>query len=90
MSNTITFRVDRETVRILRDLTRRGKISKSRAIRDALRAQWQSTAPARQPSAWEIYSQLKIPKVKPYRDTASQVEELLKEKLLAKQGDGTL
>jgi len=90
MGESVTFRLDRDTQRILRDLTRRNKTSKSRAIREALRAHWRATAERHQPTPWEIYSRLKIPKVKPYHDTARNVERLLKEKLLAKYRNGTL
>ena len=90
MGQSVTFRLDRDTQRILRDLTRRNKTSKSRAIREALRAHWDATSQPHQPTAWEVYSRLKIPKVKPYHDTASNVEKLLKERLLAKQRKGTL
>jgi hypothetical protein len=89
MSETITFRLDRDTERALRELTRLSKISKSRAIREAVQSHWHATRHTKAPSAWEIYSQLKIPKVKPYRETASHVEKLLKEKLLAKKRGGT-
>jgi hypothetical protein len=90
MSNTITFRLDPETSRILRDLARREKSSKSRVIRKALRTHWLAAAEDSAPTAWEIYSKLKIPKERPYRDTARQVSRLLKEKLIAKHRDATL
>lgn len=90
MSQTVTLRLDRDTQRILRELTRRSKTSKSRAIREALRAHWHEIAEGQQRTPWEIYSQLKVPNVKPYHDTARNVEKLLREKLLAKYRNGTL
>ncbi len=90
MNRTVTFRLDPETARILKDLKGRHNGSQSGVIKDALRAYWESTAKDSSPSAWEVYSRLKIPKVRPYRDTARHVKELLKEKLLAKHRDGTL
>ncbi len=90
MGETVTFRLDSETEKILNDLVRREKRAKSEVIRDALRAKWNSVCEETRPTAWEVYKTLKIPKARPYRDTARHVEELLKEKLLAKRRDGTL
>jgi len=93
MSETVTLRLDSETARILNDLVRREKRTRSEVIRDALRARWHSAyeeTEETRPTAWEVYRTLKIPKVRPYRDTARQVSKLLKEKLVAKQRDGTL
>jgi len=90
MGETVTFRLDSETERILKDLVRREKRAKSEVIRDALRAKWNSVREDTRPTAWEVYSKLKIPKVRPYRDTARHIDELLKEKLRAKRRDGTL
>ena len=91
MSATVTFRLDLETARILRALTRRDKVSKSRAIKEALRAQWNATGSAPGPSAWEIYTQLKISAARePQRDRARHSESLLKEILIAKRRAGTL
>ncbi len=90
MSTTVTFRLDPDTERILEDLTRREKASRSRVIRKALRTHWLAVAEDSAPTAWEVYSKLKIPKERPYRDTARHVSRLLKEKLVAKRRDGTL
>jgi len=91
MSATVTFRLDPETARILRDLVRRGKTTKSRAVKAALHAHWKSVAKVSAPSAWEVYSQLQIPAaVGPRHDRARHVSRLLKEKLLAKRREGTL
>jgi hypothetical protein len=91
MSATVTFRLDPETARILKDLTRRRKTSKSRAVKEALHAHWKSVVKVSAPSAWEVYSQLNIPApANPRRDRARHVSRLLKEKLLAKRREGTL
>jgi len=90
MSRTVTFRLDPDTARILKDLTRRNGGSKSQAIKEALRAQWESIAQDSGPTAWDVYSKLKIPKVPPYRDTARHYKELLKEKLIAKHRSGAV
>lgn len=90
MSKTITFRLDPETARILKELTRHSNGSKSRVIKEALRERWKSIGENSAPTAWEVYSRLKIPKVRPYRDTARHVSRLLKEKLIAKRRAGTL
>jgi Arc/MetJ-type ribon-helix-helix transcriptional regulator len=90
MSNTVTFRLDTESERILDELTRRKKRSRSGVVREALRTHWQALGEHSKPTAWEVYSKLKISKERPYRDTARNVSKLLKEKLLAKRRDGTL
>jgi hypothetical protein len=89
MKRSVTFRLDPGTARILKELTRRNG-SKSQAVRDALRARYESLQLAGNPTPWEVYSQLKIPKARPYRDTARHIEKLLKERLRAKRRDGTL
>jgi hypothetical protein len=94
MGETVTFRLDPETARILRALTRRRKRTKSAVIKDALRDAWKSDASEARPSAWEAYSQL-YPKFGPTppgpkRDRARNVSRLLKEILLAKRRAGTL
>jgi hypothetical protein len=90
MSATVTFRLDPDTERILDELTHRNKGSRSGVIRQALRTHWMAVVQHSTPAAWEVYSQLKIPKERPYRDTARHVSRLLKEKLIAKRRDGTL
>ncbi len=90
MGDTVTVRLDPETCRILRELTRRNNGSKSRAVREALRAHWETVAAGSAPTAWEVYSSLKIPKGRPKRDRAQHVSRLLKEILLAKRRRGTL
>jgi hypothetical protein len=94
MGETVTFRLDPETARILRALTRRRKRTKSAVIKDALRDAWKSEASEARPTAWEVYSQL-YPKLGPAppgskRDRARNVSHLLKEILLAKRRAGTL
>ncbi len=83
MGNTVTFRLDPDTERILEDLTRRAKGSRSGIIREALRTHWMAVAEDSAPTAWEVYSKLKIPKERPHRDTARHISRLLKEKLIA-------
>ena len=91
MSATVTFRLDPESAQILRQLMRRNKATKSQVIKDALRQRWQSEEEASRPTAWEIYSQLKIPPAKgPRRDRARHAKRLVKEILLAKRRAGTL
>jgi hypothetical protein len=91
MANTVTFRLDLETARILRELTRRENGSKSRAIKRALREHWQQEVAARQPSAWEIYSQQTIPPATGRRhNRAKNAGKLFREYLLAKKRRGTL
>ena len=91
MSATVTFRLDPETARILKDLTRRKNTSKSRAVKEALHAHWRSVSKEAAPSAREVYAQLNIPAAAgPRRDRARHVSRLLKEKLLAKRREGTL
>ena len=91
MSKTITFRADAETARILRDLARRTNGSKSAAIREALQSRWKNIGQEETPTAWEVYSKLKIPPARgPKRDRARNISKLLKEKLLAKRRAGTL
>ena len=94
MGETVTFRLDPETARILRALTRRRKRTKSAVIKDALRDAWKSDASEARPTSWEVYSQL-YPKLGPAppgpkRDRARNVSRLLKEILLAKRRAGTL
>ncbi|MGA2075130.1 MAG: ribbon-helix-helix protein, CopG family [Terriglobia bacterium] len=94
MGETVTFRLDSETARILRALTRRRNRTKSSVIKDALRDAWKSDAAESEPSAWEVYSRL-YPRLEPApagpkRDRARNVSRLLKEMLLAKHRAGTL
>ena len=99
MSETVTLRLDPETRKILEDLVRREKRTRSEVIRDALRARANSAhedesdsvaRAERRPTAWEVYSKLNIPQGRPYRDTARNISKLLKEKLIAKRREGTL
>ena len=91
MSKTITFRVDAQTTRILKALARRTNGSKSAAIREALQCHWKNIGQEEAPTAWEVYSKLKIPPARgPKRDRARNISKLLKEKLLAKRRAGTL
>jgi hypothetical protein len=106
MGETVTFRLDPETARILRALTRRRKQTKSAVIKDALRDTWQGRASESRPpspahgasqpqqTSWEIYLQLyrKLGPAPPgpKRDRARNVSRLLKGILLAKRRTGTL
>jgi predicted DNA-binding protein len=94
MDDTVTFRLDPETGRILRALTRRGKRTKSAVIKDALRDAWMNDAMESGRTAWEVYSQLypklESPPAGSRRDRARNVSRLLKEILLAKRRAGTL
>ncbi len=91
MSKTVTFRLDPETARILKELTRHEKTTKSRVIKQALRALWRSTANGSKVNAWEVYSKMNIPPATgPRHDRARNIEKLMKEKLLAKRRVGTL
>lgn len=91
MSATVTFRLDPETARILKELTQGGKVSKSRVIKQALHARWKSAPVGPKPTAWEVYSKLEIPPAKgPRHDRARHIETLLREILVAKRRAGTL
>jgi len=94
MGETVTFRLDPETARILRALTRRRKLTKSAVIKDALRDAWKSDASEAQLTSWDIYSQLysKLGPAPtgPERDRARNVSKLFREILLAKRRAGTL
>jgi Arc/MetJ-type ribon-helix-helix transcriptional regulator len=94
MDETVTFRLDSETARILRALTRRGKRTKSAVIKDALRDAWRSDASPSRATAWEAYSQL-YPKLGPAppgpkRDRARNVSRLVRRILLTKRHAGSL
>jgi len=94
MGETVTVRLDAETERILRDLTRRQKRTKSAVIKDALRDAWRNRASESRPTSWEVYSQLysKLGPAPPgpKRDRARNVSRLLKEILIAKRRAGAL
>lgn len=90
MSSTVTFRLDPNAARILRELVRRQKTSKSRVIKDALRTHWRALGQGAAPTSWEVYAALKIPPAPPRRDRARHVSKLMREKLLAKRRNGTL
>lgn len=91
MGKTFTFRLDPETARIVKELARRANGSKSGAVKRALREYWQREAAQRQPTAWEVYSKMKIPAAGgPRRDRARQASKLFREHLLAKKRTGTL
>ncbi len=91
MSRTVTFRLDPVTARVMRDLMRRTNGSKSRVIKEALKAHWKSLAEQPGPSAWEVYTRLKIPPASgPKRDRARHVGRLFREILRAKRRAGTL
>jgi hypothetical protein len=91
MRRSVTFRLDPESSRILAELQRRANGSATRAIKQALRAQYEAMALRSGPTAWETYRTLKIPKGRgPTRDRARHVSKLWKEILLAKHRAGTL
>ena len=95
MSTTVTFRLDPETARILRDLTRRTRGTKSQVIKEALRARWESASGREKPTSWEIYSRLysklkPLPPGEPMQDRARHAKKLIREILLAKKRAGTL
>ena len=91
MSKTVTFRLDRETGRILKNLAQRENGSKTKAIKRALREHWERERANGEPTAWEVYSRMKIPRVHgPKRDRARHVSKLFREHLLAKKRSGTL
>jgi len=94
MRETVTFRPDPETARILRALTRRRNRTKSSVIKDALRDAWKSDVTESQPSAWDVYSQL-YPKLEPAppgpkNNRARNASRLLRKVLVAKRRAGTL
>ncbi len=94
MSSTVTFRLDPHTARILRELTRRTQSTKSEIIKEALRAKWKAGGKP-SPTARVVYARL-LPRLKALpptgarHDRARHVSKLLREKLLAKRGEGTL
>lgn len=95
MRSTVTFRLDPETARILQDLTRLSNGSRSKAIKEALRARWEGLTEQSRPTSWEIYSRLysKLEPPRPAgprRDRAREVAKRVKEKLFAKRRAGTL
>jgi predicted transcriptional regulator len=55
MNEAVTFRLDPETARILKELTRRRQGSKSQSIKKAPRARWKAVAEDSAPTAWEIH-----------------------------------
>ena len=95
MGQSITFRVDAETARIIRELRKHDKASNSEVIRTALRQRWQAVAEERRPTSWEVYRELyplltPPPEGQPLRDRARHASRLLKEILVAKRRNGTL
>ena len=91
MSKTVTFRLDRETSRILKELAQRENGSKTKAIKRALQEHWQRASAEREPTAWEVYSRMEIPPAPGRkRDRARHVSKLFREHLLAKKRSGTL
>lgn len=91
MGETVTFRLDAETARILRELVKRKNETKSQVIKEALRERWTSIKEDSRPTSWEVYSKLKIPPARgPKHDRARHAKKLIREILLAKRRDGTL
>jgi hypothetical protein len=89
MGTTVTFRLDAESERILRELAPGGR-DKSAVIRRALKEHWESQRNQSRPNSWEVYESLGIRPQKPTRDRARHVDRLLKEKLIAKRQKGAL
>lgn len=91
MADTVTFRVDAETRRVLRNLTKYSQGTTSQVIKEALNARWASIEENSRPSAWEVYSKLDIPPPRgPKHDRARNAKKLIREMLLAKRRNGTL
>jgi len=90
MSATVTFRLDPETERILKELTQGGKVSKSRVIKNALRGRARRAAKKPGLSAREIYFAQKVPVGEPRHNNAQNHSEILSEILRAKRLLGTL
>ncbi len=92
MGESVTVRLDAETGRVLRALTRRRKATKSAVIKEALRSAWKAEGGNSRPTAWEVYSRLypMLEPPAPKRDRARNHSRLLKEILLAKRRAGTL
>lgn len=90
MSATVTFRLDPETERILKELTRREKTTRSRVIKEALRARARRAARKPGPSARDIYFSQNVPVGEPKHENARNHSRLLKEILRAKRLLGNL
>ena len=90
MSKTVTFRLDPETARILEELTQRGNVSKSHAIKAMLRTRARRLRKKAGPSAREIYFSQNVPVGEPRHDIARNHSKLLREILRAKRLLGTL
>jgi hypothetical protein len=90
MSATVTFRLDPETARILKELTQGGKVSKSRVIKNALRARVRRAAKKPGPSARGIYFSQNVPVGDPRHNNAQNHSKVLSEILRAKRLLGTL
>ena len=87
---TVTFKLNSETERILRELAPPGRGGRSEVIRAALKSHSKAVRSQSGPSSREIYAALGIRPEKPTRSRARQIERLLKEKLIAKRRNGTL
>lgn len=74
----------------MRELAPKGRGAKSRVIREALKARWESINRESSLSSREIYASLGIRPEKPTRDRARHIEQMLKEKLRAKRRQRTL
>ena len=91
MSVTVTLRLDEETERMLGEMTQGSRDGKSRAIREAIKAQWQALHSAQGPTSWEVYASLGIPRSGGRKhNRARRARQLIKERLLAKRRSGTL
>ena len=80
---------------MLRELTVESKETKSRVIREALRARWEARHAESWPTSWQIFSQLysklkPLPPGLPKHDRARHAKRLVREILLAKRRAGTL
>jgi len=80
---------------MLRELTLESKETKSRVIREALRARWEARHAESGLTSWQIFSQLysklkPLPPGLPKHDRARHAKRLVREILLAKRRAGTL
>jgi len=95
MGQSITFRLDAETARIVRELRNRDHLSNSELMRIALRSHWKAVEEQNRPTSWEVYQQL-YPRImaaaegEPRHDRARHAKRLVREKLIAKRREGTL
>lgn len=88
---TVTLRLDEETERILAEMTKDGRVGKSRVIREALKTHWRAVHAVEARTSREVYASLGIPRSGGRKhNRAERVRQLIKERLLAKRRNGTL